>query len=250
MKSIGETYVGHLESEVNSSFQNPQTLKSLSDQVNASQECWRKSDSSPITRVTQMKQYFNCSLTFAQYTVRCDNQSCFCTGPCYHNESYCNYRGDCYNTQNGPVCQCYSYNFYQYGGKQCDLYERSAGFYGVIFGVIGAVLLLVIVVIFAVIVIKKKKTFRKFAERRDSRRWFSLDEEFSHFSHTNMDNVATKSNTGKLSSRSGTYDLEGGLSKDSDFTPGVYRPTLENVDITKPIKIKRPELVPPYNEQR
>lgn len=48
-------------------------------------------------------------------------------------------------------------DFQQYTGTHCELYQRTAGFYGVLFGVLGAALLLLIVLIVAVIILARKR---------------------------------------------------------------------------------------------
>ncbi|OCT72756.1 hypothetical protein XELAEV_180357381mg, partial [Xenopus laevis] len=197
----------NLETTVNKTFL--ESLSNLTNELNSNTSLHNiSSGASTIKDISQMKNYVSCSVGYSGYLVHCDNQSCYCTGPCFNIPAYCNYHGDCFNALNGPICQCYTFQYYQYGGKQCDLFTRTGGFYGVLFGVLGSALLLLLVLLFAILVFKRKRKFGAFKERRDSRRWFTLDEESSHFPHTDMDEVARASGFGNLTFRSGSYNVE------------------------------------------
>ncbi|CAJ0916177.1 unnamed protein product [Ranitomeya imitator] len=172
-----------LELAVNNSLK--QSLPGLAQELNTSVSISKIDPQSPaITNVGQMMPYVNCSLAYAGYIVTCNDQNCYCSGPCFNNPAYCNYNGECFNAKNGSICQCYKSHFYQFQGEQCELYVRTSGFYGLIFGLIGGILLLLIVVIFAVYALRKKRMFSLFKERRDSRMWFTYDEERTNFQHT------------------------------------------------------------------
>ncbi|KAG8568746.1 hypothetical protein GDO81_014131 [Engystomops pustulosus] len=204
-----------------------------------------------ITMVDELKNYVTCSLNYAGYIVTCNNIHCYCTGPCFNTPDYCNYHGDCYNAANGSICMCYKHEFYQYQGKQCELYEQTSGFYGLIFGVIGGALLLLIVLIFAICILRKKRMFSLFSERAESKMWFTYDEERTNFQNTDMDAFA-RASMRSLSPTSGKYDFETNSfsSSGSDLSAGVYRPRLDKVDTSQTFKIQRPEMIPTYEEQR
>ncbi|KAJ1144165.1 hypothetical protein NDU88_010467 [Pleurodeles waltl] len=190
--------------------------------------------SAPLTNVSGLKEYVTCNLNFSDYKVICDNQSCICVGPCYQHPGYCNYRGDCFNRQEGPYCQCYSFGYYHYTGKQCELFEKHAGFYWVLFGVLGAALLLLLVIILAVIFFRQKRVSWTVDQRRDSRRWFTFDEEFLQFSHTDLD-LPSKMSTLDMKRGYDSYDVTGSFSYDSEFTAGVFQPKLESIDTLKEV---------------
>ncbi|XP_056409480.1 interphotoreceptor matrix proteoglycan 2-like [Hyla sarda] len=240
----GIDFINHdLEYAVNESL--TQSLPDLTDTLEANVSISTIQAEPPtITKVEQMKIYVNCSLDFADYTVICNSMFCYCTGPCFNNPDYCHYNGDCHNALNGSICMCYKRDFYRYIGDQCELYERSPGFYGLIFGVIAGVLLLIIVLIFVVIFLRKKRMFSFFIERRESKMWFTYDEERTNFQHTDMD-AAARASLSNLSSRTGNYDVETKSfhSSDSELSAGVYRPRLDQVDTSKKFKIQRPEMV-------
>ncbi|XP_075135114.1 uncharacterized protein LOC142209979 [Leptodactylus fuscus] len=239
----------NLEVAVNNSL--VQSIPELTKTMNANVSISSINVKSPtITYVEEMKKYVSCSLNYAGYIVTCDSMYCYCTGPCFNTPGYCNYNGDCYNAHNGSICQCYKSAFYRYKGKQCEIYERSAGYYGLIFGIIGGVLLLLIVLIFAIYILRKKRMLNLFSERRDSKMWFSYDEERTNFQHTDMDALARAGLN--LTPKSGRYAFENNSynSSDSDLSSGVYRPRLDKVDTSQTFKIQRPELVPANTEQR
>ncbi|XP_040285010.1 mucin-3A-like [Bufo bufo] len=239
-----------LESAMNSSL--VQSMADLTEILKANVFISKIQAGSPtITKVEQMKKYVSCSLNYAGYIVTCNSIYCYCTGPCFNNPGYCHYHGDCFNAANGSICQCYKYDFYQYQGEQCELYERRSGFYGLIFGLIGGALLLLIVLIFAVFVLRKKRMFKLFNERRNSKTWFTYDEERTNFQHTDMDDVA-RSGITNLAAKFGKYDLETNSfnSSDSSLSAGVYRPRLDKVDTSQPFKIQRPEMVSASIEQK
>ncbi|XP_078496538.1 uncharacterized protein LOC144752503 [Lissotriton helveticus] len=234
----------NLESTIVSIFNDPQTLTNLSTAVKAQVVLLSAgSVSAPITNVSDIQKYMTCNFNFADYKVTCNNQSCYCIGPCYQHPSYCTYRGDCHNRENGPVCECYTFDYYSYTGKQCELYERSAGFYGVLFGVLGAALLLLLVLILAALFFRHKKVSWKVDQRRDSRRWFTFDEEFLQFSHKDTDSPS-KTSTLDIKERYDSYDVTGSLSFDSEFSAGVFQPNLESIDTLHEVKIRRPEILP------
>ncbi|XP_044138121.1 cell wall protein DAN4-like [Bufo gargarizans] len=239
-----------LETAMNSSL--VQSMADLTEILKANVSISKIQTGSPtITKVEQMKKYVSCSLNYAGYIVTCNSIYCYCTGPCFNNPGYCHYHGECFNAANGSICQCYKYDFYQYQGEQCELYERRSGFYGLIFGLIGGALLLLIVLIFAVFVLRKKRMFKLFNERRNSKTWFTYDEERTNFQHTDMDDVA-RSGITNLAAKFGKYDLETNSlnSSDSSLSAGVYRPRLDKVDTSQPFKIQRPEMVSASIEQK
>lgn len=228
-----------LEGALNSSLVS--SLPDISQAVNASASL-RNLSATPttVTQVDQLKEYVNCSLGYSGYKVTCDNTTCFCTGPCFNDPAYCNHRGDCYNAPNGSICQCYNYNFYQYSGQQCELYSQSAGFYGLIFGLIGGVILLLIVLIFTAIFVRKKMMFIWKAERRESKTWFTYDEERTNFQHTDLDALA-RASMAAFSPKTGKYTLK--ENPYATLPSGKYVPKLDQVDTTQSFKIKRPEVV-------
>ncbi|XP_068098834.1 mucin-17-like [Hyperolius riggenbachi] len=228
-----------LETAVNNSLVN--TIPKLSVAVNSTVSIRGITITPPtVMNVEELKPYVTCALSYEGYEVACNNQTCYCIGPCYINPGYCNYNGICYNAVNGSICQCYKSEFYQYSGKQCEIYEQSAGYYGLIFGIIGGVLLLLIVLIFVVIVYRRKRMFTWIAQRRESKTWFTYDEERSNFHYTNMDAVA-RAHMETLSPRTGRYNVQ--ENPYEEFSSETYQPKLEKVDTCQTFKIKRPDVV-------
>ncbi|KAG8434272.1 hypothetical protein GDO86_012593 [Hymenochirus boettgeri] len=95
-------------------------------------------------------------------------------------------------------------------------------------------------------VFRKRRKSSEFKLRYDPQRWFTLDEESSNFSYTDMDKVET-AGIKRLSSKSGNYDVEN--SSYGDFSQGVYKPKLDKVDSLQSVHINRPYMIPPSNEQ-
>ncbi|XP_041130739.1 mucin-3B [Polyodon spathula] len=235
---LNNQLVGKLSSILNDT----NNLDNLSAAVNASVKLLNTTGEPPaITNVTGLKPFVeNCSLNYDNYTVEVVEGSLLCVGPCRRLPDYCSFKGSCYNRREGAVCMCFASAFQQYTGTHCQLYQRTAGFYGVLFGVLGAALLLLIVLIVAVIILVKKRKGPRNSNKSHPRRWFSLDEEYFNFSHTGLGTRASEGESG----RSGNYNMGDNLMFSNEFTPGVFKPKLENVDTSLNATTKRPELTP------
>ncbi|XP_058848958.1 mucin-3B-like isoform X1 [Acipenser ruthenus] len=229
---------------LNSILNDTTNLRNLSAAVNAPVNLLNTTGETPaITNITELKPFVDkCSLNYANYTIEVVNESLTCVGPCGRIADYCSYKGSCYNRPQGPVCTCFVSDFQQYTGTHCELYQRTAGFYGVLFGVLGAALLLLIVLIVAVIILARKRKEPWNSNALHPRRWFSLDEEYFNFSHTDLGTTASASEG--VSGRSGRYNMGDNLMFSNEFTPGVFKPNLENVDTSLDVRTKRPELTP------
>ncbi|XP_069040197.1 mucin-3A [Lepisosteus oculatus] len=175
-----------LENTLETIFKNTTNYQNINNALHANTTLY-KLDLQPtsIKNISDLKPYVkNCSLNYTGYTVEVVGESLQCVGTCATNTDYCNGHGACSNLKNGPSCSCFASDFVQYSGERCQLFERSAGFYAVLFGVLGAALLLLIILIIAVIVLRKKQNSGSWTSNQQSRKWFSLDEEYFNFSHT------------------------------------------------------------------
>ncbi|XP_027024695.2 mucin-3B [Tachysurus fulvidraco] len=110
-----------------------------------------------IEKISDLKPYLNCSSDFANYTLNLVEGAWVCEGPCKQNPGYCNAHGDCVNVKTGPMCLCYKSSFEEYYGPQCELFRRGAGFYGALFGSLGAALLLFITVTIGIVVVRMRR---------------------------------------------------------------------------------------------
>ncbi|KAJ8264900.1 hypothetical protein COCON_G00139990 [Conger conger] len=120
---------------------------------------------------------------------------------------------------------CYYSPIQQYYGKQCELLRWGSGFYAVLFGALGVALLLFCVCVVAIVVLRRRR-----------RRRHSLDEDYFNFINTGL-------GSGGLPGRSGLYELDDSVTFANEFPPGVFSPSLEYVDTSMNVTIRRPELI-------
>ncbi|XP_023693376.1 mucin-3A [Paramormyrops kingsleyae] len=127
-----------------------------------------------ILSIKDLKPFVSCDVGFANYTPEIIDGSWQCVSPCVNSPDYCHHQGECSNAKTGPICKCFEPQLGQYYGAQCQFYQRTAQFYGVLFGVLasGLFLLLVIGMVIGIYWNRKRKTrfwdTSKFGVRRQS----------------------------------------------------------------------------------
>ncbi|KAG7318808.1 hypothetical protein KOW79_017282 [Hemibagrus wyckioides] len=174
-----------LESTLTKLFNSSDTLQHLSQALgNVSvQDTEVLMQTAGIANISDLKQYLSCNSDFANYTLNIVEGAWVCEGPCKHNPGYCNAHGDCVNVKTGPMCLCYKSSFQEYYGPQCELFRRGAGFYGALFGSLGAALLLFITVTIGIVVVRlKRRKCWSLSSSHDSRRSNLFEDYFFDFS--------------------------------------------------------------------
>ncbi|KAJ8359341.1 hypothetical protein SKAU_G00158660 [Synaphobranchus kaupii] len=162
--------------------------------------------SSKIKNISDLKPFVSCQLDFSNYTLEIIDGVWQCLGYCKTHPDYCNQHGECFNLKTGPDCNCDETSLVQYHGQQCEMFQWGGGFYGILFGVLGAVLLLFIALIVAVLVLRRRRGEQHSGSKSNNRRFMFLDEDFFNFSNTDLMNRDPES-TG-LSGRAGRKSIQ------------------------------------------
>ncbi|XP_061074749.1 mucin-4 [Conger conger] len=203
---------------------------------------------SNIKNISNLKPFMSCDLDFSNYTLEIINGVWQCSGYCKTHPDYCNQHGQCSNMKTGPNCVCDSSPLVQYQGQQCEMFQRGAGFYGLLFGVLGAALLLFIALIVAVLVLKRRrKGEQQFSSNLHNRRFMFPNEDFFNFSNTDLINRDPES-TG-LSGRAGRYDLDDHQIFPNAPNRGSFRPLPENPYKSSKMRFEHPEGLPSSTDQ-
>ncbi|XP_066529249.1 mucin-3A [Hoplias malabaricus] len=174
----------NLESELQTIFNNSNLLMNLSEALEANVSFTEiRMEAVAVANISDLRQYLNCSLDFANFTLINEEGSWVCAGPCKSNPIYCSDHGLCLNEKSGPMCQCYKDSFEEFHGPQCDLYRRTSGFYAVLFGSLAGAIILLIIVIIVILVLRRSKTGNwSFKSKSDLKRLSFCEEEFFDFS--------------------------------------------------------------------
>ncbi|XP_035245327.1 mucin-4 [Anguilla anguilla] len=206
-------------------FNNTENMRNLSQAVGAVsiQETSIILQPSKIKNISDLGPFMFCSLDFSNYTLEIISGVWLCLGPCKTQPDYCHQHGECFNMKTGPTCFCDESPLVQYHGQQCEMFQWGAGFYGLLFGVLGAVLLLFIALIAVVLVLRRRRGQQEFG---NDRRFLFLKEDFFNFSNTALINRDPES-TG-LSGRAGKYDLDNSHTLPNTPNPESFRPSPEN----------------------
>ncbi|KAJ8257643.1 hypothetical protein GJAV_G00188090 [Gymnothorax javanicus] len=193
-----------------------------------------------ILNITDLRPYVTCSLDFANFTLEVDDGSWKCFGPCKKIPNYCNGHGSCFNMKTGPFCECHSSPMEQYDGEQCELLRWGSGFYTVLFSAVGAVLLLISILVVAVMALRRKRKLKTSPRKSNipNGEPHASDEDFFNFFSTGIG-----FSNGGLQARSGLYELNDSISFANEFSSSLFNPSLEYVNSSFNVKIKRPELM-------
>ncbi|XP_076877276.1 mucin-3A [Brachyhypopomus gauderio] len=136
-----------------------------------------------IANVSDIKPFINCSMDFANFTLKLEEDAWECEAPCKMNPNYCHHHGDCLNFKTGPVCQCYESYLQVYSGARCELYHRGAGFYAALFGSLGGAFLLLIISITVIFVMRRNHGGKwTVSSNSDSKRFSIFDDDTFNFS--------------------------------------------------------------------
>ncbi|KAK3536741.1 hypothetical protein QTP86_022983, partial [Hemibagrus guttatus] len=179
-----------LEPTLTNLFNSSDTLQHLSQALgNVSvQDTEVLMQTAEIANISDLKPYLNCNSDFANYTLNIVEDAWVCEGPCKRNHGYCNAHGDCVNVKTGPMCLCYKSSFQEYYGPQCELFRRGAGFYGTLFGSLGATLLLFIAMTIGIVVVQlRRRKCWSISSSHDSRRSNLFGDYFFDFSDRGRD---------------------------------------------------------------
>ncbi|XP_078523263.1 mucin-4-like [Lissotriton helveticus] len=107
-----------------------------------------------FTSQDDLVKYFSCS-AFQQDAYTLNNKTFFCESQCIN---YCQNRGSCTLTFNGPLCRCVPFSIYTTSGPTCDTIAMNLNaFFGILFGALAFLLLLIIAIVLLVYWRRKKK---------------------------------------------------------------------------------------------